>query len=89
MQASNRSTDSKGDETCVMTRLEIARSRLELYREAERAILAGAQSYQIGNRNLTRGSLAEIRKMIDSLQDEIEALEGKPRGYSRRVTIMD
>ena len=72
-----------------MTRLEIAQSRLELYRAAEQAILAGAQSYSIRNRSLTRADLKEIASMIESLQDEIETLEGKSRGYSRRIVIMD
>ncbi len=72
-----------------MTRLEIARNRLDLYIAAEQAILAGAQSYQIGNRNLTRANLAEITKMIEILQDEVETLEGKPKGYTRRVVMMD
>ena len=64
-------------------------ARLELYYEAERCILAGAQSYAIGNRQLTRANLAEIRKTINELEDELEALAGKSRGVSRRVVFMD
>ena len=63
-------------------------ARLELYHEAERRILAGAQSYTIGNRQLTRANLAEIRKTISQLEDELEALMGKSRGVSKRVVFM-
>ena len=63
--------------------------RLELYYEAERHILSGAQSYTIGNRQLTRANLAEIRKTINELEDELEILAGKSRGVSRRVVFMD
>ena len=63
--------------------------RLELYYEAERLILSGSQSYTIGNRQLTRANLAEIRKTINELEDELEILAGKSRGVSRRVVFMD
>ena len=63
--------------------------RLEMYYEAERQILAGAQSYAIGNRQLTRANLAEIRKTISQLEDELESLAGKSRGVARRVVFMD
>ena len=63
--------------------------RLEMYYEAERKILAGAQSYAIGNRQLTRANLAEIRKTISQLEDELESLAGKSRGVARRVVFMD
>mgnify|MGYP006916188004 CR=1 FL=1 len=64
-------------------------ARLEMCYEAERQILAGAQSYAIGNRQLTRANLAEIRKTISALEDELENLAGKSRGVSRRVVFMD
>ncbi|MBO6236319.1 MAG: hypothetical protein J6N22_06330 [Schwartzia sp.] len=64
-------------------------TRLELYYEAERRILDGAQSYTIGNRQLTRANLAEIRKTISALEDELETLAGKSRGASKRVVFMD
>lgn len=63
--------------------------RLELYYEAERRILGGAQSYIIGNRQLTRANLAEIRKTINELENELETLAGNSRGASRRVVFMD
>ncbi|MBR1728517.1 MAG: hypothetical protein IJ728_03225 [Selenomonadaceae bacterium] len=69
--------------------MEISKNRLDLYLRAEEAILNGAQSYTIGNRSLTRANLSEIRKMIDDLQEEIESLEGKPKGYTRRIVLID
>jgi len=57
--------------------LQQTKERLQLYINAERAILEGAQYYQIGNRNLRRADLKEVRAEIDNLQkqeDEIEAI---------------
>ncbi|MBQ7516010.1 MAG: hypothetical protein IJS96_06975 [Schwartzia sp.] len=71
-----------------MTALETAQERLNLYYEAERRVLMG-QSYTIGDRQLTRANLAEIRRAIDALKDEIEQLLGHSRGFSRRVVFMD
>lgn len=70
------------------TPLETAQERLLLYYEAERRVLVG-QSYTIGDRQLTRANLSEIRKAIDSLKAEIEQLLGRSRGFSRRVVFMD
>lgn len=69
--------------------ITMVQTRLELYYEAERRILSGAQSYTIGNRQLTRADLAEIRKTITALEDELETLAGNSRGASRRVVFMD
>lgn len=62
--------------------------RLELYYEAERKVLRG-QSYTLGNRQLTRANLSEIRKAIKDLENELEQLEGRSRGFSRRVVFFD
>ena len=62
--------------------------RLELYYEAERKVLRG-QSYTLGNRQLTRANLSEIRKAIKDLENELEQLEGRLRGFSRRVVFFD
>ena len=70
------------------TRIEITQQRLNMYLDAERAVLLG-QSYTIGNRSLTRASLSEIRKAISDLVEELDQLEGKPRGYSKRIIMMD
>ena len=75
-------------ESVQKTPLEMAQERLSLYYEAERRVLVG-QSYTIGDRQLTRANLSEIRKAIDSLKSEIEQLLGRSRGFSRRVVFMD
>ena len=62
--------------------------RLELYYEAERKVLRG-QSYTIGNRQLTRANLAEIRKAIKELESELEQMQGRSRGFSKRVVFHD
>lgn len=69
----------------------IHNTRLAQYLEAERAVLSG-QSYTIGNRTLTRASLAEIRKAIDSLVAGGATLDGSApsaQGMSKRVVFMD
>lgn len=62
--------------------LQIAKERLQLYREAEKKILSGAQSYSIAGRSLTRANLGEVQKMISQLEADIRALE--TRGTTRR-----
>ena len=51
--------------------------RLELYYEAER------------NRQLTRANLAEIRRAIKELEDELTQMTGRSRGFSKRVVFYD
>ena len=62
--------------------------RLELYYEAERKVLRG-QSYTLGNRQLTRANLAEIRRAIKELEDELTQMTGRSRGFSKRVVFYD
>ena len=50
------------------------KERLELYYEAEKAVLL-RQSYKIGSRELTMADLDTIRKQIDTLEAEVIALE--------------
>lgn len=71
----------------IQSKLKIAKDRLELYYQAERAVLSGAQSYTIGSRNLTRADLAEIRKMITSLEDDVAKLESALAGYGSRRCV--
>lgn len=66
---------------------EILQRRLELYLDCENKILSGAQSYKIGDRELTRADLSTIRKIIDDLAAQIDALELKG-GRQKRVVFM-
>lgn len=71
----------------IEKRLKTYKTRLDLYYKAEAAILEGAQSYTIGSRHLTRADLAEIRKMISTLEDGVDELESQVSGGSRRKCI--
>ena len=62
-------------------KLDELRERLALYRKAEKKILQG-QSYTLGSRQLTRASLSSVQKMIDQLENKIDALE--QRGTTKR-----
>lgn len=73
--------------TTIETRLTVYKSRLELYLKAEAAILEGAQSYTIGSRHLTRADLAEIRKMITTLEAGVDELEAMLNGGGRRKCV--
>ena len=64
-------------------------ARLKLYVEAERAILSG-QSYTIGNRQLTRANLSEVRKEIDNLVEAGATLDDvviQPRRMSMKRSL--
>lgn len=77
----------------IKAQLEQVNKRLQLYYEAEAAILAGAQSYSIGSRNITRATLATVRdeiKELENRKDELERmLAGEGRRKSFRVIIRD
>lgn len=59
------------------------KQRLELYYEAETAVLAG-QRYKIGTRELWRPELPEIRKMINVLENQCSELESQLSGKGAR-----
>lgn len=71
---------------------EIQNERLKMYLEAEKRVLCG-QSYTIGNRQLTRANLAEIRKAIDDLVESgatlDDAADVQPRRMSKRAVFFD
>ncbi|WP_068783222.1 DUF6148 family protein [Paenibacillus phocaensis] len=71
----------------IRARLEEVNRRLQLYYEAETAILAGAQSYQIGSRNITRATLATVRDEIGVLENKKAELENMLSGAGRRATF--
>ena len=55
-------------------RLERYRKRLEMYYEAEEAVLLN-QEYTIGTKSLKRADLSTIRAAIKELENQIESLE--------------
>ena len=68
--------------TEIKEKLYIAEKRLELYLKAEEAILKG-QSYEIGDRKLTRANLKDVTNTINSLKKEIALLETKLNSRAR------
>lgn len=64
------------------------KERLKLYKEKEAYMLSkdGVQSYGIGTRNASRYNLdlADVRKAIKELEQEIEELEGLENGRKPR-----
>lgn len=70
-----------------ITKLELLKSRLRRYLEAEAAILRGAE-YQLGDRRLRRPDLSAVRAAIKDLEDEIAMLE-RSGGRVRRVTFIE
>ena len=70
--------------------LEIKKSRLALYyKQEEKMLTDGVQSYGIGSRNLTRynADLADIRNAIEKLENEIRELEGLISGTKSRKVV--
>lgn len=63
---------------------KIAKERLQMYLDAEEAILTG-QSYKIGSRELKRADLAEVTKGIKFWGGKVDQLESG-RTTRNRVT---
>ena len=64
-------------------RLKRYRKRLEMYYEAEEAVLLN-QEYTIGTKSLKRADLSTIRAAIKDLEGQIETLEssgGKNKAF--------
>ena len=68
---------------------KIATERLQLYLDAEVKILTG-QSYQIGDRQLTRADLSEVRKAIEYWADLVDTnADGGGASVWRHVPVDD
>ncbi len=59
----------------IWTRAELT-SLLDLWKAAYKAAATG-KSYTIAGRSLSRQDLPEIRKQLDYLEGQLEALDGK------------
>lgn len=72
-------------------KIEQKRKRLKQYLEKESYMLSknGVQSYGVGTRSAARYDLdlKEIRKAIDSLEKEIDELEGLEAGKKPRKIV--
>lgn len=76
----------------AIDRLQMAQDRLNAYYEAELAVLSG-QEYSIGSRKLVRADLAEIRKAINELEQQVKMLTDKKNNAvssrTRRIVLRD
>ena len=70
-----------------MSELEDAKQRLAEYRQAESKILL-SQAYQSGGNEMTRTSLAEVRKGIAEIKAEISRLESGRKKGARTISII-
>lgn len=64
--------------------LAVAETRLQAYVDAELAVL-GNQSYKIGDRELTRADLKEIREGIDYWEAKVDRLQPTPTSRGRMM----
>ena len=66
---------------------EIIKARLRMYLAAEEAVLQ-SQSYSIGDRQLTRANLNEIRDEINRLLAQLNA-DDPSNGNKKRVVFIE
>ena len=71
----------------LIKRIEYIEKDIDLYIEAEHAILSGAQQYSLGSRSLTRANLAEVRKAIVDLENLLQTLKNELNGGGRNLQI--
>lgn len=69
------------------TLLGMKKKRLEMYYEAEQAILLN-QSYTVDGMTLNRANLSHVQKQIKQLENEIRRADSKGRRV-RRVIPLD
>ena len=74
----------------VQMRIESVERRLDLYYQAEEAVL-NAQRFRIGSQEVTLADLSDIRKIIKELEAELDALQTRGSAKRRvgRVTFYD
>ena len=69
-------------------RLKRLKKRLEMYYEAEEAVLLN-QEYTIGTKSLKRADLSAIRSAIKEFESQIEQLEAGGKNYAGRFIPRD
>lgn len=63
--------------------------QLEQVNQAIASVLAGGQSYKIGNRSLTRASLSELKALRDNLQSQLEVSQSTGLLDRTMVAVFD
>lgn len=66
---------------------EVARAHLKAWVEASQKLSLN-QSYRIGDRELRRADLGEVRRMITYWRDEAKSLEISARDCGRRTKVL-
>ncbi|PAD69931.1 hypothetical protein CHH83_05865 [Bacillus sp. 7586-K] len=64
----------------MKSRVQRLQERLDMYYEAEMAILT-SQEYSMNGRTLKRADLAEVRRSISQLEREISVSKGRRNVY--------
>ena len=75
------------DRERLQARYDRTKKALDVYYEAELAIIGGAQTYSVGSRSLTRANLAEIRAAIVEYENLLEKLASMLNGNGRNRMI--
>ena len=70
-------------------RINEAREMRTMYIEAEKAILRGAQSYNIAGQSLTRADLEKIIRARKGWEEELNGLLGGGRTIRRVIPVDD
>ena len=73
-------------------KIEDLTERLQLYKDREKVMLTGGvQSYGVGSRNATRYNtdLAEVRRAINELQEQIDTLSSASQPKAMGVIPRD
>lgn len=63
--------------------------QLEQVNQAIASVLAGGQSYKIGNRSLTRASLSELKALRDDLQSQLDVSQSTGLLDRTMVAVFD
>jgi hypothetical protein len=73
----------------IAATIKIKQDELSMYLQAEQAFASGAQSYKIGNRELTRLDMDKLHTIINNLMAEISVLRSRSRRRSSGIVPVD
>lgn len=73
----------------IMTPKQLAAHMFNMYLNAETAILAGAQSYSISGKTITRANLNDVVKQRKYWENKLASLNGRSARKFRTVYVRD